>query len=507
MTAERPRNVLLITCDQWRGDALGAAGNPIVKTPAFDRLAAEGTRFANHFSVTSPCGPARASLLTGTYARTHRSVRNGIPLDHRFTNLALEARAVGYRPILFGFTDTTLDPRHFAEAEVMRLGEEGELPGFDIGVSLNLKTLDSWRQHLSARGKQIDGETASLLTPADGRIGAPAGHDEASSQTAFLTEQAIDYIAGAADGWFVHLSYLRPHPPFVAPAPYHALYDPADMPAPVRAPTRAAEAAVHPWLGHEIERINRQMNGLSNAVGEGEDYERHRNQHVATYYGLITKLDHWIGRLLDALREQGRYDDTLIIITSDHGELAGDHWLFGKSGWFDKSYHVPLIVRDPSAPAASRGSAVTAFTESIDVMPTILDWLGRVPPRQCEGVSLVPWLQGERPEDWRDEVHIQYDFRDTGRADAPRPLGLDLDHCALDVVRTERYKYVHFAGLPALLFDLVDDPGELENRFADPGYQSTRMDMMDRMLTWRLCTDDRLLTGIRVSRHGIGTFA
>lgn len=108
------RNFLLITADQWRADCLGAVGHPVVRTPTLDRLVAAGTLFRRHYTVASPCGPSRASLWTGTYACNHRSVTNGTPLDARFTNLALEARAAGYAPVLFGYTDTSTDPRGLA---------------------------------------------------------------------------------------------------------------------------------------------------------------------------------------------------------------------------------------------------------------------------------------------------------------------------------------------------------------------------------------------------------
>ena len=340
------------------------------------------------------------------------------------------------------------------------MGKEGELPGFDVGLSLNLNNLDAWQRYLKKRGCRVGGKAKKMLKPEGGRIGGPAPFDEESSQTAFLTKTAIEAIERAEPGWFVHLSYLRPHPPFVAPAPYHALYDPGDVGLPKRAATRAAEAATHPWLAYELDRTARQMDSLSNARGEGADYERHRRQHVATYYGLISKLDRWIGHLLDVLRRRGLYDQTLIVLTSDHGELAGDHWLFGKSGWFDQSFHVPLIIRDPDMPAKRRGRPVDAFSESIDILPTVLSWIGGPPPRQCQGASLLPWLGGRPPADWRDAVHMEYDFRETGADVVAQPLGLGFDRCNLNVVRTDRYKYVHFADLPPLLFDLAEDPAE-----------------------------------------------
>ena len=109
------KNILLVTADQWRGDCVSALGHPDVKTPNIDALIADGMAFSNHYSVCAPCSPARASLLTGMYLQNHRVVRNGTPLDNRHTNIALELRKLGYTPLLFGYTDTTLDPRVYSE--------------------------------------------------------------------------------------------------------------------------------------------------------------------------------------------------------------------------------------------------------------------------------------------------------------------------------------------------------------------------------------------------------
>ena len=129
-------NILLVTIDQWRADCLGAAGHPLVRTPALDALAADGVRFAAHYAQASPCGPSRASLHTGTYLHTHRSVFNGTPLEARFTNLALEFRAAGYDPLLFGHTDTTVDPRTTTDDDPRLLTYEGHLPGFRVALPL-----------------------------------------------------------------------------------------------------------------------------------------------------------------------------------------------------------------------------------------------------------------------------------------------------------------------------------------------------------------------------------
>ena len=149
----RPRpNVLLITLDQYRGDSLSCAGHPIVKTPNLDALAAEGVRFANHYSQAAPCSPGRAALYTGTYQMTNRVLSNGTPLDHRFDNVARMARRAGYDPTLFGYTDQGVDPRTITHPGDPRLSDyEGILPGFAVGLDLP-GPAPAWMEWLASKG-------------------------------------------------------------------------------------------------------------------------------------------------------------------------------------------------------------------------------------------------------------------------------------------------------------------------------------------------------------------
>src|SRR5258707_9132177 len=257
MKSSRP-SVLLITLDQWRADCLSAVGHPCLKTPHLDRLAAEGVLFHRHYTPASPCGPARASLLTGLYAHNHRSVRNGIPLDDRHTNLARETRKAGYDPILFGYTDTSVDPRLYPPGDPALDTYEGVLPGFTPGMVLSME-LGPWLADLARKGYPPPAKPKDMWLPRETNEQAPTfpppRYTAADSETRFLTDAALDHIADCAEGWLVHLSYLRPHPPFIAPEPYNAMYHPADVP-PVRPPAdRPQESAQHPWLAYHLAQI------------------------------------------------------------------------------------------------------------------------------------------------------------------------------------------------------------------------------------------------------------
>ncbi|MFO1081624.1 MAG: alkaline phosphatase family protein [Reyranellaceae bacterium] len=504
------RNVLLVVLDQWRADALGCAGNPVLRTPHLDALAADGMRATRHFVQASPCGPSRAALLTGTYQHNNGVMRNGTPLARRFTNLALEARKAGYDPALFGYTDTTVDPSGLDLADPALRTYESVMPGFTPELHLTEKPYP-WMANLAARGYPFAADVGEIYRPAEpdgggsGPTYAPARFAAEDSITAFLTDAVLDYISlRRNDSWFVHAAYIRPHPPFVAPAPYNALYAAADMPPPVRAATPEQEAGQHPLLAGYLRTQSLASYFVTGHGKVAAMPDAELAQLRATYYGMIREVDDQIGRLVEALKQWGIYDDTLIVVTSDHGEMLGDHWMLGKQGYFDEAYQVPLIVRDPMPAAdAARGRTFDGFTEAVDVMPTILEWLGRHVPRQCDGRSLLPLARGHTPTDWRSAAHWEFDFRGHGGADSEHLLGLPMDACSLAVIRDERYKYVHFAALPPLFFDLAADPHCLDDRAADPALAATVLAYAQRLLSWRILSSGRELTGMLATPGGL----
>jgi arylsulfatase A-like enzyme len=493
-------NVLFITVDQWRAECLSVAGHPVVQTPNLDRLAARGVRFTHHFANCSPCGPSRASLLTGQYLMNHRSGLNGTPLDDRFTNIAREARSLGYDPVLFGYTDTSLDPRTFDDPAHPKLRTyEGVLPGFTEGLTMP-EPFTPWLDFLRGQGHTFgDGNDAAFAPDpsfdANGRgsTWAPAIFPAEHSISAFLTDTLLDHLRQAGEGWFVHASYLRPHPPWRATRAHHDRYDPADAPAPHRHSTASDEAARHPFLAAAL--------GLSFVRAPEDEVEQ--RQQAATYFALMNEVDDEIGRVLDWLDASGQAANTLVLLTCDHGEQLGDHWLLQKLGWFDESYRIPLIIHDPRPAAdATRGTTVDAFTENVDVMPTLLDWMGvAAPPLQCDGRSVLPFVHGDPPADWRDEVRWEFDFRIPQLL--PHPLGMRMDQAMLAVVRTADRKYVHFPTLPAVLEDLDDDPHELVDVSTTPRYRDDLLAMKDRMLNWRIEHAERTLGGMMLTSQGV----
>jgi len=501
------RNVLLITLDQWRAECLGCLGHPQLKTPHMDALARDGAVFTRHYTQASPCGPARASLLTGLYLHNHRSLRNGIPLDFRHATLAGEVRRLGYDPVVFGYTDTAVDPRRYAPDDPALTTYEGLLPGFSAGLLLP-ETLDAWRAYLAGLGHVLPEEPQDIWLPAGGGpLGkgpsfAPPVYAAEHSETAFLTDAVLRHLAlqSQRQPWFVHVAYIRPHPPYIAPAPYHALYDADAMAPPVRRPDPELEGRQHPWLAEMIRRRRQGPAFLQSRPPQYSLTERDELQIRATYLGMVTQVDDQIGRLVAALRMRGDYDDTLIIITADHGDQLGDHWLYGKDGYFNATFQIPLIVRLPDA--AARGVSCTAFTEAVDLMPSILEWLGAKAPPACDGYSLLPLCGGRVPANWRREVHMGYDFRDIRNPALEQALGVGPEQSGLLILQDEAGKYVHFSGLPPLFFDLQEDPNEFVNRAGDPACQARMLEYAQRLLSWRMQHEDRTLSHIHLGQGG-----
>jgi arylsulfatase A-like enzyme len=264
----------------------------------------------------------------------------------------------------------------------------------------------------------------------------------------------------------------------------------------VRAATREEDGAQHPLFAIMIKH----------PFLKAPDDEQELRELRATYFAMMHEVDYHLGRLFAWLDETGAADDTVVVLTSDHGEMLGDHYMLHKLGWFDASYHVPCIVRAPGERFdQTRGTRVDAFTENVDVMPTVLDLLGADVPLQCDGRSLAGWLTPEAPGDWRSEAHFEFDFREPADARLERVFGITMEDCALSVLRDTHGKYVQFAGhpnLPPLFFDLDEDPAQLVNRAGHPAYAARVLDYAQRMLAWRIRYADRTLTGTKLTGQG-----
>jgi arylsulfatase A-like enzyme len=495
-------NVLFVTADQWRGECLGVAGHPVVKTPNLDAFAADATTFLNHYSNAAPCSPARATLYTGLYQMTNRVVRNGSPLSARFDNVAKAARRIGYSPALFGYTDQSADPTVLPPNDPWLRTYEGVLPGFDVRVRLP-EDEKAWLSWLRGQGLHFANRELAHLPVRDvGKVSdAPPAYGKDQTQTAFLADEFIRWLGEQDAPWFAHLSLLRPHPPFIVPEPYNTMFSPDEVGGFRRAGLVAAEAAVHPLVQFALAATPTEsfVPGASGRVADLSEAEF--RQIKATYFGMIAEVDAQLGRVFAAVRAAGAWDNTLIIFMSDHAELMGDHYLLGKGGYHDQSQHVPLIIRSPDAGA--RGNTVDAFTEHVDIYPTLLEIIGATPAQVGDGRSLTPFLEGAEPAGWRDAAHWEFDFREVASQVPETALGLNSTELNLSVVRTAKWKYVHFAALPPLLFDLEADPDNLHNVADDPAYAAARIEMAERLLSWRARHLDQSLALKELTPNGV----
>ncbi|MDE2453370.1 MAG: sulfatase-like hydrolase/transferase, partial [Burkholderiales bacterium] len=301
----------------------------------------------------------------------------------------------------------------------------------------------------------------------------PARVEERHSETAYTTRRAIEFMREQGDRpWLLHLSYIKPHWPYVAPAPYHAMYGKADvLPAKRREEERVDE--------HPVVRGFRETEaGLSFSRDEVRELV------IPTYMGLVKQLDDHLGELVAFLDASGLARETLVVFTSDHGDYLGDHWLGEKELFHDSVVKVPLIVVDPRPEAeATRGTVQPALVEAIDLAPTFLEALGLpAAPEWLEGRSLQGLLHRGAEPAWREAVFSEnsYAFRDRVRL----PLGREVDQCLMTMVRTERWKYVHYEGLRPQLFDLLNDPDEYRDLGASPEHAAVREQMAARLFDW-----------------------
>ncbi len=499
--------VLILIADQLRADCLHGALAGHVDLPNLAAFAKDSVRFDRHYSVTNPCGPSRASILTGLYAMNHRSVRNGTPLAANTPNLATEVRRAGFEPLLFGYTDTPADPTAHPPADPLLRTEEQVMPGWREMLEMRLMESYPWRAHLAARGYELP-DYAHFYDNVSPDPGRPARPDDPpfyraeDSDTAFLTDRLIADLEQRADqDWFALGTWIRPHYPLVAPAPYNRLVDPAGLPLPVRLGSDAEEAAVHPFMAGALRApaMGDMLRGARVDPGSDADLQAMR----AVYLGLVAEIDVHFGRIIAWLKQSGHYDDTLILFFADHGEMLGDHRQWGKQTPYESAWHVPLMIRDPRRPAA-HGRRVAAFTESTDIVPTVLDLIGAGIPPGLDGRPLTAFLEGETPADWRDAVHMELEYGEPDHVSArARATGTGLNRSNLAILREARWKLVHFnGGLKPLLFDMAADPGELNDLAGDPAHAGELLRLTRKLLSHRMTHQNRRLTGWKLGPDG-----
>ena len=515
----KPKNILFLMFDQLRFDYLSCAGHPHLDTPHIDWLASQGVRFTKSYVQSPVCGPARMSFYTGRYVSSHGAAWNGIPLKVGELTLGDHLREAGMDAYLIGKTHMKPDSKGLERLGIAADSLVGKRHG-DCGFDAVIRDDGLWgwgpngkydvrhspyNAYLNEQG--YDGENpwhdyANSGIDEDGNIASgwiyknaklPANIKEEDSETPWLTRQAISFLQAKEQDekpWLCHVSYIKPHWPYIVPAPYHDMYGPQHY-LPV---SRHKD---------ELENRNPVYAAFSdNAIGQALKQDDVRDNVMSAYMGLIKQIDDQMGVLFDHLRSTGQIDDTIIILTSDHGDYLGDHWLGEKDLFHEQSVKVPLIIYDPSPQAdATRGTVNDALVESIDIAATAIDYAGAdVPDETVEGLSLRPFIEGRTPPSWRDFVVSEYDMSMSVMANK---LEVSPDEARLFMVADNHYKMMHSeGGHPPMLFDLENDPEEFFDLGRHPDYQEIIAAYYEKLHRWSMrCSQRNTLSNAQLTAN------
>ncbi|MGR3322714.1 MAG: alkaline phosphatase family protein [Pseudooceanicola sp.] len=498
-------NILFIMYDQLRWDYLSCAGHPKLKTPNFDRVAEMGVRFTRAYVQSPVCGSSRMSFYTGRYASSHGAQWNGFPLRVGEQTLGDHLRRLGMGCYLIGKTHMVADAEGMERlglAPDTVIGARQSECGFDAVVrddglwgegpdGFYDRKRSPYNEYLKDKGYAaanpwhdnanagVEGEELAsgwFFRNAD----KPANIREEDSETPWLTDRALEFMDTAEGPWCAHVSYIKPHWPYIVPAPYHAMFGPDDVPPALRSEVERADP--HPVYAAY----------MGNKIGQAFQRDEVRDKVIPAYMGLVKQCDDQLGRILDRLEETGAIRDTMIVLTSDHGDYLGDHWLGEKDMFHEPSVKIPLIVYDPRPEAdATRGTTSDALVEAIDLSATFIEAAGgEVPGHIVEGRSLGPFLHGTEPESWREVVISEYDYSVTPMR---AQLGISSDAARMFMCFDGRWKLVHFeGGFRPMLFDLQSDPEEFHDRGADPACRDEIARLYRHLHAWSLRNAQRV---------------
>jgi arylsulfatase len=441
-------NVLLITADQMRFDAIAAHGNPYIRTPNLDRLVASGVTFRRAYAESPVCVPARAGLLTGRLPHRNGVYHNGTPLIDGTPTVVRSLAAAGYHTQAIGKMHFT-PVRASHGFESMWLSEEipASADEDEYLTDLLAAGIDHVLEPHGVRHELYYSPQPSQL-PAD------------LHTTGWTGRRTADFLTGIGDRpFFCWTSFIKPHPPFDPPAPYYLWYDPLEMPDPVRDPRELDRLDYHVHRQHRVKWTRPDL-----------DLDRIRVMR-AYYYACVSHLDAEIGRILDTLESTGLRENTLVVFTADHGEYLGDHWSFGKRGYHDAAARIPLVLSRPGR--IPQGLGADALTGLTDLAPTLLAATGvGAAGLEPDGYDLLPVATGSASS-VRDVLLGQFH------------VGAQALYCAMDA----SYKYVYSAAdhretmyevgsdetrdlssEPRHRGDLLRLRGALLRRFAEDGY-------------------------------------
>lgn len=482
-------NILLLTSDQQHGSLLGCL-NPEVKTPRLDELATQGTLFQRAYCPNPTCTPTRASIITGKYPSQHGAYSLGTKLDEAQTTVGDLLRQDGYRTALIGkahfqqlkgteeypslesypilqdldFWRTFRDPFYgFEHVRLCRNHVHEAHVGQHYAIWMEEKGLTDWRQYFMKPTGPLDWEVDSTWAL-----------PERYHYNTFITEESNRYLsecAAAGEPFFLWASYPDPHPPYLVPEPWASMYDPAKVTVPEVTPGEHDRNPRHfqltqtdnPDFSFWDEPGGNALHGCqSHLFDRGKQARR-----IATYYGMMSFTDQHVGRILDHLESLGLAENTLVVFTSDHGHMYGQHGMTAKGPFhYEDLVRVPFIARWPGKIAPSRRS--DSLVSLVDLAPTFLEATGLSIPGEMTGKSQLAHWSGEAPPA-RDHVTIENQHNPT--------------HPHVLTYVNERFKLTVYRDLEeGELFDLQEDPNEVHNLWDAPEAQDRKRQLLHKMI-------------------------
>lgn len=488
-------NIIWICTDQQRSDSLGCSGNPVARTPNIDSLAAAGTRFTRHITPMQICSPSRATMFTGLYPRNHQLITNGRALDPEIPTLTGLLADAGYRthsvgkqhlqPLLAPAEYNMPDSRAFWRSDAAD-DWNGPYYGFQtldllLGESDTAAISGHYARWLEANSPEavalLSVDQAPKMPPADlDEIWCSAIPSELHYNS-WISDCASKFIeqADKDDPFFLFVSYPDPHHPFAPPIEYADRYNPADMSLPRVDPGERGRLPDYYGDLFPTDRGFRELywaglpdmeaGSMIDTAGVSDDSMRRAIAHT---YGMIEMIDDGVGGILKTLDQQGLSDDTIVMFTSDHGELLGTHGLLHKGPpSYRQLVEISLLMKGPGI---RRGQTLDALTNHIDLTPTFLDLAGvSVDKLSFDGQTLTPLLSGQG--DWQRDANFG-EYHPTVKSALYN-----------QTIRTKKWRLSIYPDSPQWgeMFDLESDPNEHVNLYYDDSVNEPRRELEQKL--------------------------
>jgi arylsulfatase A-like enzyme len=440
-TSRRP-NILWLMADEFRSDAMHCAGHPVVSTPHLDRIAREGVRFSNTYTVSPVCSPSRASAFSGRYAHIHGVTTNQMPANNGEIFLPSILKHYGYHTAMSGKLHFVPRRFDFGFDQFWSFAAEGPTP--EKGYQAFLKE----KYGSPAKFPIVPGTCPWPDDPLGHDVGV-FRHQPQDFESEWIADRALEYLRSRKESqqpWFLYTSFLRPHSPSVLPKKYFDMYDPDKVPI-FKLPANA-----HQMRTEANEARKRHL----------IDDERMERVMTAKYLGAITNVDDNIGRIFAELERLGMMDNTIILFSADHGNMLGERAQWFKGVQYDGSARIPLLWRGPKGAPENTGRVEERVIENVDFTPTLLEAAGIPVPEGMQGKSFLKLARGRDPQ-WKDRCFSQLR---TG------------------MVRSHQWKLIdnslNLSG-DLELYDMKNDPHEARNLAADPKHRDLVAELKSQM--------------------------